>query len=599
MKTPGLKPLFLGLTLASLAMLLLTGAALHHYDNAADALTRAEDSRYQSHLLAQELRQSSDDLTRLARTYVVTGDPKWEKQYWDVLAIRNGEKPLPEAYHRIYWDFVAAGQDKPRPDTVAAPLADLMKKAGFSDEEFAKLTEAKNNSDALVKTETIAMNAVKGKFDDGKGGFTKVGPPDLEMARKLMHGDDYHKYKAQIMKPVDEFFVLLEQRTQHAIDAAAADKAAARELVLFSLLLNLVGQCIILFFAYRGLTGGLGKAMRAADRLAQGDLGSEVEISAQGEIGQLQIAMHNVLQRLRQVVGDVRIRSDNLTRTAAELGATAQNLSHAASEQAASVEETGASLEQMTATITQNTENARVTEGIATKAAREAGEGGTAVRETTDAMRSIADKILIIDDIAYQTNLLALNAAIEAARAGEHGKGFAVVAAEVRKLAERSQKAAQEIGAVAKGSVGLADKAGALLNTIVPSINQTASLVQEISAASGEQSTGVQQVNAAVEQLNTITQQNAATAEELAATAEEMNRQADQLQQAIGFFHFGQPAGVPTLPQVQAPLPQPGQFVAMGQAVPPSPYPQPVGAGALAPEAALPFARQPAPQNHE
>jgi methyl-accepting chemotaxis protein len=192
----------------------------------------------------------------------------------------------------------------------------------------------------------------------------------------------------------------------------------------------------------------------------------------------------------------------------------------------------------MTASINQNTENAKVTDGMATTASHQAQEGGGAVNETVDAMKQIAQKIGIIDDIAYQTNLLALNAAIEAARAGEHGKGFAVVAAEVRKLAERSQVAAQEISQVAGSSVKLAEKAGSLLDEMVPSIKKTSDLVQEIAAASQEQSQGVGQINGAMGQLNKATQQNASASEELAATAEEMGGQAAQLQELMSFFRL-------------------------------------------------------------
>ena len=195
----------------------------------------------------------------------------------------------------------------------------------------------------------------------------------------------------------------------------------------------------------------------------------------------------------------------------------------------------------MTASINQNAENAKVTDNMAAKAAKEASEGGDAVKDTVQAMKQIANKIGIIDDIAYQTNLLALNAAIEAARAGEHGKGFAVVAAEVRKLAERSQVAAQEIGQLASNSVGLAEKAGHLLDEIVPSINKTSDLVQEIASASMEQSSGVAQINNAMNQLNQATQQNASASEELAATAEELGGQAEQLQDLMGFFAIDTP----------------------------------------------------------
>ena len=199
-------------------------------------------------------------------------------------------------------------------------------------------------------------------------------------------------------------------------------------------------------------------------------------------------------------------------------------------------------MEQMTASIAQNTENAKVTDGMASKAAREAAEGGEAVSRTVEDMKSIAGKIGIIDDIAYQTNLLALNAAIEAARAGDHGKGFAVVAAEVRKLAERSQVAAQEIGGLADSSVQQAERAGSLLTEIVPSIRKTSDLVQEIALASSEQSSGVAQINGAMGQLNQATQQNASASEELAATAEELGAQAEQLQQTMTFFRLDEGA---------------------------------------------------------
>jgi methyl-accepting chemotaxis protein len=288
--------------------------------------------------------------------------------------------------------------------------------------------------------------------------------------------------------------------------------------------------------------------MRVMGALAEGDLSKSIDKHYEGSFGELKSYANNTVSKLLQVVTEVNRGAHALASASEEVSATAQSLSQASSEQAASVEETSASLEQMTASISQNTENAKVTDGMATKAAQEAAEGGEAVNSTAAAMKQIANKIGIIDDIAYQTNLLALNAAIEAARAGEHGKGFAVVAAEVRKLAERSQVAAAEIGEVASSSVELAQRAGQLLGQMVPNIKRTSDLVQEISAASSEQSSGVTQINAAVLQLSQTTQQNSASSEELAATAEEMSGQAEQLQRTMGFFK------VETAPAVHMPV---------------------------------------------
>ncbi|HEX5336933.1 MAG TPA: methyl-accepting chemotaxis protein [Gallionella sp.] len=270
-------------------------------------------------------------------------------------------------------------------------------------------------------------------------------------------------------------------------------------------------------------------------KVAAGDLAVNVQVR-DGDKASVKASLKDMVVKLSQIIGEVRGQAESLTTSSAEVSAAAQSISQATNKQAASVEETSAAVEQMGASINQNSENSKVTDGIATQAAKHATQGGKAVKETVTAMKQIASKIGIIDDIAYQTNLLALNAAIEAARAGAHGKGFAVVAAEVRKLAERSQVAAQEISELAIGSVDKSEQAGKLLDEIVPAINKTSDLVQEITAASEEQSTGAAQINTAMNQLNQFTQQNASATEELAATAEEMNGQAEKLQKLMGFF---------------------------------------------------------------
>ncbi|CAH1745416.1 HAMP domain-containing protein [Thauera humireducens] len=280
----------------------------------------------------------------------------------------------------------------------------------------------------------------------------------------------------------------------------------------------------------------INEVKRVMVALSGGDLTQKITDNYAGDFQVLQNAVNDSMDKLAEIIEQVRGAADALTNAAGQVSATAQSLSQSSSEQAASVEETSASIEQMSASINQNSENAKITDAMASKSSTEAGEGGEAVRSTVEAMKNIAGKIGIIDDIAYQTNLLALNAAIEAARAGEHGKGFAVVAAEVRKLAERSQVAAQEIGELAGNSVHLAERAGKLLDEMVPSINKTSDLVQEIASASQEQTAGVGQINNAMGQLNKATQQNASASEELAATAEELGGQAGQLQELMGFF---------------------------------------------------------------
>lgn len=358
---------------------------------------------------------------------------------------------------------------------------------------------------------------------------------DLSEVERVVTGRIRPLYEP-VDKGLDELIDLQKRVAQEEYTAASETYSIIRNASIAAIVIGLLLGIGLGILIMRGITGPLSFAVQLARDLSEGDFTRRVTLESKDEIGQLMAAMKEMVSKLSQIVAEVNGSSEALASASEEVSSTAQNLSQGASEQAASVEETTASVEQMSASIEQNTENAKVTDSMSSKAANEARRGGEAVAKTVEAMKSIAEKISIIDDIAYQTNLLALNAAIEAARAGEHGKGFAVVAAEVRKLAERSQVASQEIGEVASGSVSLAEQAGKLLEEIVPAIQKTSDLVQAISAASEEQSSGAGQINSAMEQLNSITQQSASSSEQLASTSEEMSAQAEQLQQLMSFF---------------------------------------------------------------
>jgi methyl-accepting chemotaxis protein len=413
--------------------------------------------------------------------------------------------------------------------------------------------------------------------------YTKLVEDGLKPASQAFTRAQYHEGVTLIVKSInpayaavkgvyEKLFALQIAVAKKQYEEAHAEYLATRNLLAVIIVLGTLLSAGMGYMMIRGILGRLGgepsHVAEVVGRVARGDLTASVT-TRPGDQSSALYAIQGMVAKLAEIIGSVNASALSLNTAAAQISSTSQSLSQATSEQAASVEEASASVEQMSASISQNAENARITNDIATKASTEANAGGMAVKDTVAAMKQIADKIGIIDDIAYQTNMLALNAAIEAARAGEHGKGFAVVAAEVRKLAERSQVAAQEIGELASRSVGTADQAGALLNETVPSIAKTADLVREITSASDEQSASVNQINAAMGQLNQITQQNASAAEELAATAEEMGGQAGQLQQLMRFFNLGDQVATARVmapgpramrPIVSKPVPQDADF---------------------------------------
>lgn len=329
---------------------------------------------------------------------------------------------------------------------------------------------------------------------------------------------------------------LIQSEAERSRNDGLAAVVLARRMIVATSIAALLLLTIASLTLARVIARGLQSAVDAAERLTDGDVTVQVEVTSNDEIGRLQEGMRKMVARLAQMISEVRAGASALTAASGQISASAQSLAQGTSEQAASVEETTSSLQQMSASIEQNAENSRLMEQMAIKGAQDAEESGRVVRETVEAMNAIAQKISIIEEIAYQTNLLALNAAIEAARAGEHGRGFAVVATEVRKLAERSQNAAKEIGSLASSSVKVAERSGQLLNELVPAIRKTADLVQEVAAASREQSMGVGQINVALLQVDKVTQRNASSAEELSSTAEEMASQAEALEDLVSFF---------------------------------------------------------------
>ncbi len=545
-----LKKLFLSLSIISVLLLMVLGFAAIHQMTLSEQVTAASNNRYQSYLLADELRQSSDDLTRLARTYVVTGDPKWEEQYFQVLAIRNGEAPRPQQYHRIYWDFLAADRPRPRPDGRRIALRDLMQQAGFTAEEFAKLREAENNSNTLVHTETVAMNAVKGLFEDAQGRFTIRRDPDPAWARELMHDHAYHVEKAKIMKPVDEFFVLLDQRTAQAIHTAQQQAETWLQWLIGLIVVTLAAIVGGLWFGYQQLKHTIGGEPQlvasSLQQITDGDLSRP--LTSASTTRSIMTGAEAMRLSLVRAIASARTTAETISAAVTQLHASSDESMQRMNHQQQDATLISQSMESMVETLRHVVHTVNEVTELAIDTDRQAQEGAATVIANTQSINQLATEIEriaqmmttletdsqaiyqvvdVINAIAAQTNLLALNAAIEAARAGEQGRGFAVVADEVRTLASRTQSSTNEIHDMIERLQKSAQAASSAMT-------QGLAQVQTASAQADQARQSFTAISNAIDGLNRTISTMAHNAQQQEASAEQINANVNSINNSIG-----------------------------------------------------------------
>jgi len=471
-------------------------------------------------------------------------------------------------------------------DAVAAQDAEGLTAAGGLRDRFLKRLEDEKDNPVVDREEREKLTRAFQEY------WTLASAVSTRMISQKA-GEDLTQSLTAMTAQFNQITETLKARTRHDREAVQAAFAAARASQHWRwgamsgiTFLCLLASILVALVVTRAVTTPLSAMTFHLEQMVQGggDLTRRIPVGSRDEIGHMAELFNRFVERLAEIIGDVRTRASAVTRASShvvavsgqvlsasgQVSASAQVVSQGTSEQAASVEETTSSLEEMSASITQNAENSRQMEQMALQGARDAEQSAASVKETMLAMQAIAEKVSIVEEIAYQTNLLALNAAIEAARAGEHGRGFAVVATEVRKLAERSQSAAKEIGGLASSCVRLAERSESLLEQLVPSIRKTTDLVQEVAAASSEQSSGVSQINRALSQVDHVTQRNASSAEELSSTAEEMASQADamrhqaeavlkqteSLHQLMAFFRIATTPEAPAEPVAGQPTPE-------------------------------------------
>lgn len=584
-----IKKTFIVLSSLSVVAGLATAFAMIRSRSASEDQAAAYNNRYQSYLLADELRQSSDDLTRLGRTYVVTGDPSYKQQYLDILAIRNGEKPRPQAYHRIYWDFVAGGISKPRPDGVAVSLLTLMKRQGFTDAEFKQLEEAQKRSDGLVGLEVEAMNLVEGKDKNGK----TLAAPDRARAIELLHSKQYHQFKSQIMVPIDRFFVMLDERTQSSIDEASARATLWRAILFISLGALVILVLMLCAYIYRVVVSGVASFERTTKALTAGNFEIRVEQTDRsdeiGSIARSMVEFRDGLKRARelqateeaerekkdsraavldglvrrfeqtmqQIVGTVSTASVELEATATTLTKTADHtqklagiVTEASGDASANVQSVASATDELTASVIEISRQMQASTRIAAAAVDQARATDERINALSEDASRIGDVVKLITTIAEQTNLLALNATIEAARAGEAGRGFAVVAQEVKELAAQTAKATGEIGGQIASIQDATTASVVAIKQIGDTISQISSIATTIAAAVEEQgaatteiarnvqraSEGTRQVAGSITQVNSGAQETGAASSQVLTSARSLSAESTRLQAEVAKF---------------------------------------------------------------
>ena len=507
-----------------------------------------------SSAIARQYQQNSAFLTQFVRSFVATGDAKYEQAYNDCIAISGGTKPTPINYDRgIYWSIYLGSGKKPSSDGETKSYSNVMKDLNFSKDMFDYLALSKSRSEELVNLEIQAMELMKSIPRNPDGSI-----PDEYKARQLeaielVNGKTYEEKVSEIMSPINQFFDKLE--SDNALNLQKAAKEVRNDTILFFICLFIVGLSVVAFLGSLGKSVGkhLHLCVHLASEISNGNLTVEIDeskLKGNNEFVLLLCSFHNMTIHLREIISKVLESSREISEAATEIAQGNTDLSTRTEMQASHLEETASSMEQIASTIKSSADNSVRGNRMMQDSEKSVQEAGDIIEATTnnielvfEASNKITDIIKIIENIAFQTNILALNAAVEAARAGEQGKGFAVVASEVRNLAQTSQSSVKDITALIadsnekiKTATETARKSKEIFMDIEQKIEDTSKIMQDISAMAVEQQAGVDQVNIAVSQMDQSTQQNASLVEEATASSEALMGQARELVELMHFF---------------------------------------------------------------